>query len=440
MTTRAQAVDAAHRWINGEMPRASADSAAGSRKVHAHEFDLGWVLWADPSPVRVDPLTGERRAPEEIGAACAVVDRASGGLSVWPSVPVPEVIRLYRDSLGAGSYDPALPPVTGAGTRAELTYHDELGERQTLALRSAPGQAHPALRGWRWLQEQGVRPEDVLAVHTDLRIAALPGGYWAHALAAELPAARVTFDLPYGPRFDHRAEAVRALPVPVAEPGQPAPARRNRVPFPRAVPAAAAEHDRTLSARLTEQFGPQGVCRFDPADVLRADLPEVTARALLRVGVPVAVEGYFALHHPRPDGVLDGTRTGQVLPEAAGHLAELGRGTRATVRAGQELVSQLVLGTDGWSLITVDTAQGQVRAIDPDYATARYCNADLTAFVRCLALFADRLPRLRGLHPYAAGPAVAELQWGLAAVDGTVFSDPENWWAVLVEQFWDGLL
>ncbi|WP_371480904.1 SUKH-4 family immunity protein [Kitasatospora sp. NBC_00315] len=440
MTTRAQAIDAAHRWINGELPGASAEAPTGARKVHSHEFDLGWVLWAEPAPVQVDPLTGERRAPEEIGAACAVVDRVDGELSVWPSVPVPEVIRLYRDRLGAGSYDPALPPATGRGTRAELTYLDELGEPRILAMRSVPGLPHPALRAWRRLQEQGVRAEDVLAVRTDLRIGALPGGYWAHALAAELPAVRVGFELPYGPHFDHRAAAVRALSEPAAEPGRPAPARRNRVPFPRAAPPAPAERDQELAARLEQQFGPHGVLRFDPADVTRADLPEVTATALLQVGVPVSVEGFFALHHPRPDGIADGTRTGPVLPVVAEHLAELGRGTRTTARAAQELVSQLMVGTDGWSLITVDTARGQVRAIDPDYATARHCNADLTAFVRCLSLFAAWLPALRGLQPDAAGPAVAELQWGLAVIDRTVFDDPENWWAVLVEQLWDGLL
>ncbi|MFI6446287.1 SUKH-4 family immunity protein [Kitasatospora sp. NPDC050543] len=433
MITRAQALDAAHRWINGDLPRASADAATGIRRVHSHEFDLGWVLWAEPSPAQVDPLTGERRAPEEIGASCAVADRLSGELSVWPSVPVEEVVQLYRDRLGAGSYDPALTPATGRGARAELTYRDEMGERRTLALASEPGAAHPALRAWRRLQQQGVRPEDVLAVHTDLRLAALPGGYWAHALAAELPGAKVSFELAYGPRFDRRAQAVRALP---AQDGPP----RNRLPFPRSVPPVPAEPEQALAARLEQQFGPQGVRRFDPADVYRADLPEGSAGALLRVGLPVFVEGFFALHHPLPDGIADGTRTDPVLPELAAYLDELGRGTRATVRARQQLLSQLLLGTDGWSLITVDTAQGQVRAVDPDYLTARHCNGDLTAFIRCLALFADRFPRLRGLTPQAAGAAVAELQQGLAALDPTALGDPENWWAVIVEQLWDGLL
>ncbi|MFB7615366.1 SUKH-4 family immunity protein [Kitasatospora sp. NPDC056181] len=437
MTTRAQAIEAAHRWINGELPRASADGSTGSRRVHSHEFELGWVVWAEPSPARIDPLTGERRAPEEVGAACAVVDRETGRFTVWPSVPVDEVVTLYRDFVGAGSHDPARPPATGRGTRAELTYRDGLGEVRSLALRSAPGLPHPALRGWWWLREQGVRAEDVLSVHTDLRLSALPGGYWAYALAAELPDVRVGFDLPYGPHFDHRAAAVRALPAGASGEGGPV---RNRVPFPRAVPPLPAEPDQVLAAVLVERFGAGGVRRFDPADVARADLPEDLARILVTAGVPVAVEGFFALHHPGPDAIADGTRQGTVLPSLAGYLAEEGRGTRVAEREWLALAPQLLLGTDGWALVTVDTACGAVRAVDPDYATARHCNDGPASFVRCLALFAERLPGLRGLDPSAAGAAVDALQRGLAAIDPTVFDDPENWWAVIVEQLWDGLL
>ncbi|MFF7457646.1 SUKH-4 family immunity protein [Kitasatospora sp. NPDC008115] len=433
--TRAAAIEAAHRWINGDLPTARA------RQVRSHEFELGWVVWAEPPPVHVDPRTGERRAPEEIGAACAVVDRTDGRFTVWPSVPVPEVVRLYRDFVGAGGYDPTRPPATGRGARAELTYRDPAGRRQVLALRSAPGLPHPALRGWWWLREQGVRPEEVLAVRTDLRPSALPGGYWAYALAAELPNVRIDFDLPYGPRFDHRAAAVRALP---AEPdGGPA---RNRVPFPRAVRPSPAEEEQALARRLTARFGPEGVRRFSPADVARAGLLAEGARVLLTVGVPAAVEGYFALYDPRPDPVLGGVpqdaadRPATVLPPVADHLAAAGRGTRVAERERRALAPQLVLGTDGWALITLDTACGAVRAVDPDHATARHCNASVTAFVRSLELFAGWLPGLRGLGPQDAGAAVAALQLGLAALDPEAFADPENWWAVVVEQLWDGLL
>ncbi|MER7750652.1 SUKH-4 family immunity protein [Kitasatospora sp. NPDC097643] len=433
MTSRAWAVEVAGRWINGELPQ----GAGAVRRVCAHEFELGWVVWAEPARVEVDPRTGERRAPEEVGAACGVVDRETGRFTVWPSVPVDEVVGLYRDFVGAGGYDPARPPVTGRGTWAELTYRDGAGEVRSLALRSAAGLPHPALRGWWWLREQGVAAEDVLAVRTDLRMSALPGGYWAHALAAELPAVRVGYDLPYGPRFDHRAAAVRALPAP-----QDGPAR-NRVPFPRpAQPArAAAEPDAVLAARLVERFGPAGVRRFDPADVARAELPGDAARLLSAVGLPVSVEGFFALHHPGAEAIADGVRTGGgVLPPLAARLTESGRGARAAERERSALASQLVLGSDGWALVTVDSVSGAVRAVDPDYATARHCNADLRAFVGCLALFAERLPALRGLDPVAAGPAVDALQRALAELDGTVFDDPENWWAVIVEQLWDGLL
>ncbi|GAA2979389.1 hypothetical protein GCM10010519_12720 [Streptomyces lactacystinicus] len=436
MISRAQAVEAGHRWVNGDLPQ----GAGAVRRVCTHEFELGWVVWAEPARVVVDPRTGERRAPEEVGAACAVVDRESGRFTVWPSVPVDEVVGLYRDSVGAGGYDPILPPATGRGARAELTYRDDTGEERSLALRSAAGLPHPALRGWWWLREQGVAAEDVLAVRTDLRMSALPGGYWSYALTAELPHARIDFELPYGPRFDHRAAAVRALP---ASPDGPA---RNRVPFPRAPggahPAgeAADESDTALAARLAERFGPAGVQRFEPADVARAELPGDAAALLLAVGVPVAVPGFFALHHPGAEAIADGTRRGTVLPPLAAWLAESGRGTRAAERERLALAGQLVLGTDGWALLALGPVDGAVRAVDPDYATVRHCNESLRAFVRCLEVFADWWPALRGLDPVAAGGAVDALQRALAEVDGTVFADPENWWAVIVEQLWDGLL
>ncbi|KJK56287.1 SUKH-4 family immunity protein [Saccharothrix sp. ST-888] len=437
MTTREQAIDAAHRWINGDLPQEAA------RPVQSYEFDLGWVLWPAPAPVQVDPLTGARRAPEEIGAACAVVDRATGELSVWPSVPVAEVVRLYRDKLGAGLYEPALPPVTGPGVRAELTYRDEFGEPQTLVLHSAAGRPHPALRAWRQLEQQGVRAQDVVAVHTDLSLAMLPGGYAAQALAEELPSARFSHELRYGPYFDHRAAAVRELVarIPAAGPdGRHAAPRPNRVPFPTAVPPALPETAQVLAARLAERFGPEGAQRFEEGEVLAADLPDSVAVPLLDIGLPTAVEGYFTLHRPVADGVLDGSRAESVLPDATAWLDGLGRGLRATGDARRNLLGQRLVGTDGWALITVDTARGRVRAIDPDTATARHCNADLTAFVRCLTLLAEYLPRLRDLPPYAAGPVVAELQWGLAGLDRTVFTDPENWWAVVLEQLWQGVL
>ncbi|WP_033221023.1 SUKH-4 family immunity protein [Kitasatospora phosalacinea] len=427
MTTREQAIEAAHQWINGAKPEEQ------WHRIGVHEFDLGWVLWPVLPAAEPDPETGARRAPAEIGTACAVVDRESGELTHWPSVPVEEVVQLYRDKLGAGSYDPSRPPLVGPGASAVLAYRDARGEEQSLFLLSAPGTGHPEVRAWRTLQEQGVRPEDVLSVYTDLRPCELPGGYCAAVLLAELPVATFSYGHDYGPRYDRRAAAVRALTdateATFRSAGRPVPPRPNRVPFPRAVPAAGPEGDAELGARLAGRFGAEGVHRFDADGVAATALPEAARRTLVEAGLPVRVAGFFEL--------LTG------LPDVAGHLAAAGRGERVSEQTGAVLAEYVALGTDGHAVVAVQcTAEGagRVWAVDPDNGTGRYLNADLGSYLRCLALLAERRAALVGLDPYAAATVVDALQRDLAAVDGTVFDDPENWWAVIVEQLWDGML
>ncbi|MCD0480932.1 SUKH-4 family immunity protein [Streptacidiphilus sp. ASG 303] len=433
MTTREQAIEAAHRWINGDRPEER------WRRIGVHEFDLGWVLWAEPQEAPADAPPGARRAPAEIGPACAVVDRGTGELTHWPSVPVEEVVRLYRDKLGAGTYDPALPPAVGPGATAVLTYRDAAGEERSLFRMSAPGTGHPEVAALRELRRQGVRPEDVLAVHTDLRPCELPGGYCAAALLAELPVAAFSYSHDYGPRYDRRAAAVRALADATEEvfrsAGRPVPPRPNRVPFPRDVPAAGPERDAALGRRLAGLFGAEGVHRADADDTAASPLPEPARHTLVWAGLPVRVEGFFE--------VLPG------LADVASHLAAAGRGARVPEHTRALLAEYVLLGTDGHALVAVQCGDGgtgtgagtgRVWAVDPGNGTGRYLNADLSAYVRCLALLAERRPALRGLDPYAAATAVDALQRDLAALDPTVFQDPENWWAVVVEQMWDGLL
>ncbi|WP_405014637.1 SUKH-4 family immunity protein [Kitasatospora sp. NBC_01539] len=436
MTTREQAIEAAHQWVNGALPEEQ------WHRIGVHEFDLGWVLWAEPQAVEADPADpdgGARRAPADIGSASAVVDRETGELTTWPSVPVDEVVQLYRDKLGAGSYDPALRPAVGPGATAVLTYRDAEGAELSLFRMSAPGTGHPETEAWRELRARGVRPEDVLAVHTDLRPCELPGGYCAARLLAELPAASFSYGHDHGPRYDRRAAGVRALTEQAEklyrDAGRPAPPRPNRVPFPRAVPAAAPERDAALGRRLAEQFGPDGVHRVDADDAARAPLPEAARGTLVWAGVPAHVDDFFT--------ALPG------LTDVAAHLAAAGRGTRVGEQARGILAEYVLLGTDGHALVAVQCGDGgtgtgagvgRIWAVDPDNGTGRYLNADLASYVRCLALLAARRPALRGLDPYAAAVAVDAFQQELAALDGTVFEDPENWWAVVVEQLWDGML
>ncbi|QKW23371.1 SUKH-4 family immunity protein [Kitasatospora sp. NA04385] len=169
--------------------------------------------------------------------------------------------------------------------------------------------------------------------------------------------------------------------------------------------------------------------RFDADEAAATALPEAARRTLVEAGLPVRVASFFEL--------LPG------LPDVAGHLAATGRGERVSEQARAVLAEYVALGTDGRAVIAVQcTAEGagRVWAVDPDNGTGRYLNADPNAYLRCLLLLAERRPALAGLDPRAAGAVVEALQRDLAAVDGSVFGDPENWWAVVVEQLWDGLL
>ncbi|MDI3390513.1 nucleic acid/nucleotide deaminase domain-containing protein, partial [Streptomyces sp. B-S-A8] len=177
MTSQAQALATADRWLNPD------GDQAPRREVKMHEFDLGWVVWAAPAALERDPHTGERRPPSEIGDACGVVDRATGELTVWPSVPVDEVVRLYLQKHSAASPQDGLP-ATGPGNTAVFTYKEsESQEQATLFRTSAPGLPPAEYRVWEDLERLGVSPDRVVAIHTDLRPSLLPGGYTAQLLS-----------------------------------------------------------------------------------------------------------------------------------------------------------------------------------------------------------------------------------------------------------------
>jgi hypothetical protein len=82
MVTFAQAQERAELWINGEVP------AYQQREVRVREFDLGFVAWAEDRPdgaVSGAPVDGAR----------LVIARDSGETTLWPGLPVGEVIRRY---------------------------------------------------------------------------------------------------------------------------------------------------------------------------------------------------------------------------------------------------------------------------------------------------------------------------------------------------------
>ncbi|WP_031049426.1 SUKH-4 family immunity protein [Streptomyces sp. NRRL F-5650] len=122
MVTFAQAQERAEEWVNGELP------AYQHREVRVREFDLGFVVWAE------DRADGPR---SDGGAQRLVIARDSGEATLWPSLPVGEVIRRYEEEYGRP--DEAEASVPPPAARVDLN--------QTSFLLSPP----------EWLQEAADR-------------------------------------------------------------------------------------------------------------------------------------------------------------------------------------------------------------------------------------------------------------------------------------------
>ncbi|MFJ1606891.1 SUKH-4 family immunity protein [Streptomyces sp. NPDC088253] len=136
MVTFAQAQERAEEWINGEVP------GYQHREVRVREFELGFVVWAE------DRVDGPR---SDGGAQRLVIARDSGEATLWPGLPVGEVIRRYEEEYGVPQASPEVAPAPPA--RVDLN--------QTSFLLSPP----------EWLQEAA----DKLGI-PDRRAGATSGG------------------------------------------------------------------------------------------------------------------------------------------------------------------------------------------------------------------------------------------------------------------------
>ncbi|WP_078941255.1 SUKH-4 family immunity protein [Streptomyces sp. XY152] len=120
MVTFAQAQERAEEWVNGDVP------SYQHREVRVREFDLGFVVWAE------DRADGPR---SDGGAQRLVIARDSGEATLWPALPVGEVVRRYEEEYGRGD----VAPEPAAAARVDLN--------QTSFLLSPP----------EWLQEAADR-------------------------------------------------------------------------------------------------------------------------------------------------------------------------------------------------------------------------------------------------------------------------------------------
>ncbi|MFD4897779.1 SUKH-4 family immunity protein [Streptomyces sp. NPDC058411] len=94
MVTFAQAQERADEWVNGDVP------AYQHREVRVREFELGFVVWAEDRAEGPVSDGGRQRL---------VIARDSGEATLWPGLPVGEVIRRYEEDYGAAGEAEAAP-------------------------------------------------------------------------------------------------------------------------------------------------------------------------------------------------------------------------------------------------------------------------------------------------------------------------------------------
>ncbi|MFC5174006.1 SUKH-4 family immunity protein [Streptomyces mutomycini] len=95
MVTFAQAQERADEWVNGDVP------AYQHREVRVREFELGFVVWAEDRAEGPVSDGGRQRL---------VIARDSGEATLWPGLPVGEVIRRYEEDYGASAEVGAAAP------------------------------------------------------------------------------------------------------------------------------------------------------------------------------------------------------------------------------------------------------------------------------------------------------------------------------------------
>ncbi|MEU2547594.1 SUKH-4 family immunity protein [Streptomyces roseolus] len=395
-----------------------APGASGGAGTPAHGIEHAPTMLAQPGPAGpgapVPPPGPAPAAPQAPGP-----------------VPAPAPGPVPAPAYGYPQQPPAGVPTVGPGYQAVLRYRAPDGSEQQVIRRSAPGTPHPEWQILHELRGLGVPPQQVLELHTELASCELPGGYCARMIRETWPQARITSIAPYGRDHAGRQQGMRQLLTHQGElhqvadgPARPAPVR---APLPQVQPAPPVPPE-AVAQELAGAFGP-GILRFDQRAVSRQGVPELVAVTLMWAGLPADFGPFFWAQPAVP-----------VVPT----LAELAQ--QRQVPAAPDASSYLVLGSDFGRAICVQYGTAHIVAVPveagPGGASVppQFVNTGLPEFTRSMALL-GRMWRLRfGLTPEQAGRWTVDFQAQLAMLDPAALSSPENWWSVLLEQMWDGLL
>ncbi|MFJ7272204.1 SUKH-4 family immunity protein [Streptomyces sp. NPDC099050] len=324
-------------------------------------------------------------------------------------------------------------PTVGPGYQAVLRYRAPDGSEQQVIRRSAPGTPHPEWQILYELRAMNVPPQQVLELHTELASCELPGGYCARMIRETWPQVRITNVAPYGTDHAGRQQGMRHLLTHQGElhqvadgPARPAPVRAPlpQVPLQPAIPLDA------IAQELAGAFGPQGVFRFEQRAVSRQGVPEIVAQTLMWSGLPVDFGPFFWAQ----------AVPGAPLPT----LAELA--AQRQVQPASDAGSYLVVGSDFGKALCVQYGTAHIVAVPVESGPGgapvppQFVNSSLPQFVRSLAMLGHMWRLRQHLTPEQAGRWTVDFQANLAGLDSAALASPENWWSVLLEQMWDGLL
>ncbi|MFG2771526.1 SUKH-4 family immunity protein [Streptomyces sp. NPDC048350] len=391
---------------------------------------------APPGPPGAPSAPGAPGAPGGPGtppggvhhAATMLAQPGPGGP---PAPPMPPPSAPGAPPAYGYPQQPTGQPTVGPGYQAVLRYRAPDGSEAQIIRRSAPGTPHPEWQILHELRAMNVPPQQVLELHTELESCELPGGYCARMIRETWPQARITNIAPYGKDHAGRQQGMRQLLTHQGElhqvadgPARPAPVR---APLPQVQPAPPIPPD-GIAQEMAGAFGP-GICRFDQRAVSRQGVPEVVALTLVWAGLPADFGPFFWAQPAQP-----------VVPT----LAELA--AQRQIQPASDAGSYLVIGSDFGRALCVQYGTAHIVAVPVEAGPGgapvapQFVNSGLPEFARSMALL-GRMWRLRfGLNPEQAGRWTVDFQAQLAMLDPAALASPENWWSVLLEQMWDGLL
>ncbi|MEV6210887.1 SUKH-4 family immunity protein [Kitasatospora sp. NPDC051914] len=416
-------------------PAPAAPDAAGvayAATQLAHAVDLPGGPGGPGAPAA--PAPGPAMPPPPVGMA-PVPGPPPPGYGYPGAGPVNAPPAMPAPAPQAAPVAPPPPaggvPTIGPGTQAVISYRRPDGSEQSLVMASEPGTPHPEWKALQEMRRLGVPPDQVLEFHTELELCDLPGGYCARMVKSSWPNVRITHTVPYGRDRQARQggmamllDHLDQLHQLAAAPKRPRPVQAP-LPPPGTVPQLPPLAPQQLAGELGQVFGP-AVFRFEQRAVSRQGVPEAVAQTLMWAGLPREFPPFFWAQ----------AQEGRPIPTLAELAAERGR------PAAPDFGGYLVLGNDYGRQLCVQYGTAAVVAVDLEGTgePPRFVNTGVPEFVRSLAVL-GRMWRLRyGLTPEQAGRWTTDLQAQLLAVDPAALHTPEGWWAVLLEQFWDGLM